>query len=796
MRPVLRGKALAVALTASALAGMGAVKGEDKMTASRSGLGEKAGTALAAAAREAIARGEVPGAVILVAVDGRVVYHEAFGHAMVEPRKVPMKRDAIFDMASLTKPCATALSLMILSEEGKLSLRDPVVRWLPRFTGGGKDAVTIAELMTHTGGLNDAGLYDPKNPMVTTADITGLLWTKELFAKPGAAYLYADYNYIALGLVVEAAAGKPLDEFFAERIARPLGLKDSGFLPPEGKRGRIAATARVKGEMLAGKVHDPRSADMGGVAGHAGLFSTARETWMIAQMLLDGGCLGKRRLISPAAANAMVSIQTPAGLRPRGLGWDMDPGGWGPRGNLFPVNGGFGHTGFTGTSLWADRETRTVVVVLTNRVHPDGEGDADPLRRRVANIVAGVVRSPAAAVKATAVKATGRTAVASGPASAVRVPRVLTGIDVLEEHGFRELAGRRIGLVTNLSVLDRSGRTTLEAIRGAKEVTLAAVFTPEHGLEAVLDSAVPSGGHDDLKVPVHSLYGERNRPSPEQLKGIDELVIDLPDIGVRFYTYHATMAYCMEEAAKAGVAVTVLDRPNPITGTRVEGPLLPKERWSFTGYTAMPVRHGMTMGEMALFFDADHSIGAKPRVIAVEGWTRDMWYDMTGLPWANPSPNIRSLAQAIIYPAVGMLEAANISVGRGTTAPFEKFGAPWMDGSRVTAELNSRGLPGVRFYPVTFTPDYGPYKGESCSGCGVFLSDRESFRAVLTGLAIADALNRVHGTAFRMEGMDNLLGAPRCRELLLALAPLGEVLASFADEEARFESARRKYLLY
>jgi len=678
--------------------------------------------------------------------------------------------------------------------------------------------------MTHTGGLNDAGLYDPKNPMVTTADITGLLWTKDLFAKPGTACLYADYNYITLGLAVEAAAGMPLDEFYMERIARPLGLKDSGFRPPERKRGRIAATAYVKGEMLVGKVHDPRSADMGGVAGHAGLFSTARETWMIAQMLLDGGRLGVRRrgeatsrklrfrvrrrgeatsrklrfrvrrLLSPAAAAAMVSVQTPVGLRPRGLGWDMDPGGWGPRGNLFPVNGGFGHTGFTGTSLWADRETRTVVVVLTNRVHPNGEGDADPLRRRVANIVASVVTKGAAPAP--------RKATAAAPApqkaarAAGRVPRVLTGVDVLKEHRFRELAGKRVGLVTNLAVLDRSGRTTLEVFREAKEVTLAAVFTPEHGLEALIDSAVPSGGHEDLKVPVYSLYGERNRPSGEQLKGIDELVIDLPDIGVRFYTYHATMAYCMEEAAKAGVGVTVLDRPNPITGTRVEGPLLPKERWSFTGYTAMPVRHGMTMGEMALFFDADHAIGAKPRVIAMEGWTRDMWYDMTGLPWANPSPNIRSLAQAIIYPAVGMLEAANLSVGRGTPAPFEKFGAPWMDGSRVTAELNSRNLPGVRFYPVTFTPDYGSYKGEACSGCGVFLSDRESFRAVLTGLAIADALNRVHGAAFRMEGMDNLLGAPRCRELLRALVPMPEVLASFAAEEAAFESLRRKYLLY
>jgi uncharacterized protein YbbC (DUF1343 family) len=780
---ILVAAALAAALAAGMAAGMSpAGNGEDGMGKGAVGLGRAAEKGLAEAARGAIARGEVPGAVILVATGGRVVYHEAFGHAMLEPRKVAMRRDAIFDMASLTKPCATALSLMILAEEGKLSLRDPAVRWLPKFKGGGKDGVTIADLMTHTGGLNDAGLYDPKNPMVTTADITSLLWTKELFAVPGTAYLYADYNYITLGMVVEAASGMTLDEYYARRIAGPLGLADSGFRPPAARHARIVATARVKGEMLVGKVHDPRSADMGGVAGHAGLFSSARDAWKTVQMLLDGGRSGRVRLLSPASVQAMISVQTSAALRPRGLGWDMDPGGWGPRGNLFPASRGFGHTGFTGTSVWADRATGTVVVVLTNRVHPNGEGDADPLRRAVANIVAARVSSSSPA--------------GPGGKPGRKPARVLAGIDVLEEHGFRELSGRRVGLVTNLSVLDRAGRSTLEAVMAARGVTLAAVFTPEHGLEAAVDAAVPSGGHEELKVPVHSLYGESNRPTPEQLRGLDELVIDLPDIGARFYTYHATMAYCMEEAARAGVKVTILDRPNPVTGTRVEGPLLPRERWSFTGYTAMPVRHGMTMGEMALFFDADHAIGVKPRVIRAEGWSRDMWFDMTGLPWANPSPNIRTLAQAIIYPAIGMLEAANIAVGRGTTAPFERFGAPWMDGARVSEELNSRDLPGVRFYPVAFTPDFGPFKGEECRGCGVFLADRESFRAVMTGLTIADVLNRVHGTAFRMEGMDNLLGVPRCRELLKALVPVGEVMASYAEEEARFERTRKKYLLY
>ncbi|MEK7476983.1 MAG: exo-beta-N-acetylmuramidase NamZ domain-containing protein [Candidatus Coatesbacteria bacterium] len=762
---------------ALASAGAGAVAPEPDVRASALPSAVRAG--IAVAVQDGIARHEIPGAVILVAVDGRVVYHEAFGDAQVEPSKVPMRRDTIFDLASLTKPLATGTALALLADQGVLTLRDRVSRWLPRFTGGGKEAVTILDLATHSGGLNDAGLYDPQRPMVTTAKVFDLLWTKELFVPPGTAYLYADYNYITLGKVVEAAVKMPLDRFFAERIAKPLGLTDTGFKPAKAKCARCAATERLGDRWLRGEVHDPRAHDMDGVAGHAGLFSTADEVRVIPQVLLDGGTWKGKRFLSPGAAAMLTHIQSPGGLRPRFVGWDTDPDGYGPRGDLFPF-GGFGHTGFTGTSVWADPGSRTVIVILANRVHPAGGGNADPVRRRVANLVARSVMPARSA----------------GSPVAPKLGAVLTGIDVLEADGFKALQGKRIGVVTNLSVLNAKGETTLSVLRRAPGVTIAALFTPEHGLEAKLDEKVPSGEDAVLKVPIHSLYGETFRPKPEWLKGLDALVVDLPDIGVRFYTYHATLGHCLEAAIAAGLEVIVLDRPNPITGLRVEGPRLPKERWGFTGYTSLTVRHGMTIGELGLLMNGEHAIGAKLTVIPVKGWRRGMWFDETGLPWANPSPNIRTLTQAILYPAVGLIEATNLSVGRGTDAPFEHLGAPWMDGARVARELNARQLPGIRFYPVTFTPVSGPCANEECPGVGLQLTDREAFRPVMTGLSIADVLRRVHGESFRIEGLDNLLGCPPARESLVALVSPDDIAAGWRDDEAAFEAVREKYLLY
>ena len=527
--------------------------------------------------------------------------------------------------------------------------------------------------------------------------------------------------------------------------------------------------------MLVGEVHDPRARLLGGVAGHAGLFGPAREVFAIAQMLLDGGRWRGRRLLSPAAARAMTVVRSSAGLHPRTIGWDTDPAGTGPRGDLLPP-GGFGHTGFTGTSVWADPASRTVIVLLASRLHPGGGGSAEPLRRRAANVVALESRE-------------------GGRPRCVR-SRVTTGADELARGGFVRLKGKRIGLVTNLSAVNRGGRTTLEMVKGARGVELAVIFTPEHGLEAKLEGAVKGGTHGKRSIPVRSLYGKTRRPAREDLAGLDALVIDLPDIGARFYTYATTMAYCLEAAAKAGVRILVLDRPNPITGTLVEGPLLRRTSFSFIGYSSIPVRHGMTLGELARLFNGGHAIGADLEVVRARGWRRGMWLDETGLPWANPSPNIRNLTQAILYPGIGLLEATNLSVGRGTDAPFEKFGAPWLDGGAVARDLNARGLPGIRFHPVEFTPDAGPYRGRRCGGCGAVLTDRESWRPVRTGVAIAEAIRARHGKEFALKGLDHMIGSSAAREALERGKSADQIAESWERDEREFRKLRKRYLLY
>jgi uncharacterized protein YbbC (DUF1343 family) len=322
-----------------------------------------------------------------------------------------------------------------------------------------------------------------------------------------------------------------------------------------------------------------------------------------------------------------------------------------------------------------------------------------------------------------------------GPANASPAPPastpVVSGIDALRADGFAMLRGKRVGLVTNHTGRARDGATTIELIQQAKDVKLVALFSPEHGIRGVLDANVPSEKDGRTGLLIHSLYGETRRPSAEVLAGIDTLVVDLQDIGTRFYTYMTTLAYVMEEAAKLKIAVVVLDRVNPVNGVQLEGPALDKAAVGFTGYfPAMPIRHGMTMGELAKLFNAENRIGADLTVVQMRNWSRDDWFDMTGQAWINPSPNIRNLIQATLYPGIGAIEGTNISVGRGTDTPFEQIGAPWIDGVRLADALNGRGLPGIRFYPVRFTPTSSKHANQECQGVFMVVTDRVALRPV------------------------------------------------------------------
>src|SRR5688572_1955660 len=668
---------------------------------------------------DAITQKQLPGAGVLASRKGRIVWHKAYGARVLEPVREPMSADTIFDVASLTKVVATATSIMILVERGKVLLSDPVSVYIPELKGEGRDRITIEHLLTHVSGY--APDYDLKERWTGYDEAIKRLIKEPLRNTPGSRFTYSDIGFIALGEVVARVSGMPLDQFAHKNIFVPLGMTSTGFRPAAGLVSRVAPTEKRRGQLsylgdtaanigaegevwLRGQVHDPTSYRMNGVAGHAGLFSTANDLARYCQMILDGGSLGGVRILAPLSVAEMTRprVISRSG-NTRGLGWDIDTTFSTNRGELFPL-GSFGHTGFTGTSMWLDPASETFVVFLSNRVHPDGKGDVGPLRGRVASIVAGAVTDTVAVERARGQSAKYYSEVVKSLQQfASRVDglgnstKVLTGIDVLERDNFKQLAGMRIGLVTNHTGRNREGRQTIDVLSKAPGVKLVVLFSPEHGIRGLADEKVSDSKDEATGLPIYSLYGETRRPKPEQLKDLDALVYDIQDVGARFYTYISTLGYIMEEAAKTKLPVFVLDRPNPIGGIEVEGPVADSDKLSFISYHTIPTRHGLTIGELGQLFNRQRKIGADLRVIKMDGWRRSMWFDETNLTWINPSPNMRSLTEATLYPGVGLLETTNVSVGRGTDTPFEIVGAPWIKGDKLADYLNQRGIPGVRF---------------------------------------------------------------------------------------------------
>ncbi len=776
-----------------------------------------------------IAMKKLPGAVVVVGRGDRVVWQKVVGNRAVEPKVEAMTADTIFDMASLTKVVATTTAAMILIEEGKIRLNDRVATFIPGFERYNKGNITVRHLMTHMAGLRpDVDLGD----MWTGYDKAIELAVEEVpTAPPGERFVYSDIGYFLLGDIVKRVSGQPLDEFTRDRIFKPLGMKDTTFKPaaslvpriaptelctpygwpcdvadavmrPERSASAMEAARRGAGdpadkEMLRGVVHDPTARRMAGVAGHAGLFSTAADLSIFVRMLLNGGTYNGVRILSPLAVDRMITPSTPPGERNvRGLGWDMDSSFSANRGELLPI-GSFGHTGWTGTSIWMDPVTKMFVVFLSNRNHPDGKGDVTPLRARVATVAASALTGISTDLLAETMSA-GRDFGASSPlpAPAPSVP-VLSGIDVLRAEGFALLRGKRVGLITNQSGRARDGATTIDLIHQAKDVKLVALFSPEHGIRGVLDEKVNTEKDEKTGLMIHSLYGATRRPTDEMLKDVDMLVFDLQDIGARFWTYTTTMAYAMEEAAKRKIPFVVLDRVNPIGGVGIEGPLLDKGQTGFTGYLpAMPVRHGMTHGELAQLFNAENKIGADLTVVQLRNWSRDQWFDSTGQAWINPSPNMRNLLQATLYPGIGAIETTNISVGRGTDTPFEQIGAPWIDGVKLADVLNARNLAGIRFYPVRFTPASSKYAKEECGGVFMVVTDRVSLRPVRVGAEIAAALSQLYGAKYELEAAARLFGWTEGLARLRAGDDPAAVTSPWSAVEGRWRLLRAKYLLY
>lgn len=371
-----------------------------------------------------------------------------------------------------------------------------------------------------------------------------------------------------------------------------------------------------------------------------------------------------------------------------------------------------------------------------------------------------------------------------------------TGIDFFEAHGFAPLRGKRVGLITNQTGVDSKGRRTIDVLAHARDVKLVALFSPEHGISGKLDASVADAKDPATGLPIYSLYGDTRRPTDAMLKGIDVLLFDIQDAGVRFYTYVTTMAYCMEAAAKHHIEFVVFDRPDLLGGEVIEGPILDADRTSFTGYFPMPVRYAMTLGELARMFNTENKIGADLHVFTMTNWRRNQAYDQTGLTWIPPSPNLRTLNAAFLYPGIEILQAAGVSVGRGTDSPFEIVGAPWIRADEFAADLNQRRIPGVSFAPADFTPSEGTYSRQLCSGVRITVINRDSLGSVRMGLEIAVALHRMYPERFQLDKIIGLLGSQSTLDRLKRGDAPADIVAGWSSDLEKFREMREKYLLY
>ena len=745
----------------------------------------------------------LPGAVLVVGDAHHVWLRRAWGLRAHSPVREPMTADTVFDLASLTKVLCTTTAVLQLAERGRLGLDDPVARHWPAFGRHGKAAITVRQLLSHSGGL-PAGL--PTGP----APLEALLALAPT-AAPGSTRTYSDAGFIALGELVQRVSRLPLDEYCRLRVFQPLGLPGLRYRPPPGEQARTAPTEPGGDRRQRGRVQDPLARRMNGVAGHAGLFGSADDLARFAQALLRAQ---RGETSVPLKTASLADLQRPQGPTGQadwyGLGWHLQAPLAAGRDALPPV-GTIGHTGYTGTGLWIDLVQQRFVVLLTSRLHgaPDtadaasaatgpAPGDARPLRRQLLALLAGL-QPPLDPARLRAHDAS-FARWADQPPPAPRATAVASGIDVLQADHYAALAGRRIGLLTHAAAIDRQGWRTLDRLRWAPGVTLVRVFTPEHGLQADAEGRLPSHPDPWTGLPLHSLYGERRRPDAAELQDIQTLVVDLQDAGARFYTYAATLREALRAAAAAGVELMVLDRPNPARADRVAGPMLDPGRRAFTAPTEMPVQHGMTMGELARYFAAEAREEGlavpEPTVIAMRGYRREAWFDQTGLDWAAPSPNLRRPAAALLYPGVAWVEGANVSVGRGTAQPFERIGAPWLDGDALAEALRARHLPGLEVRPLVFVPVAAPFAGQNCRGVALRVTDRERFDAQRLGAALVHALWHLAPRQFRIERTLGNVGSAATLAALQQDTPLDDLEARWADDRAAFMRRRAAALLY
>src|SRR6266853_2976214 len=456
--------------------------------------------------------------------------------------------------------------------------------------------------------------------------------------------------------------------------------------------------------------------------------------------------------------------------------------------------------------MWVDPYTNTYLILLTNSVTPRQGPQIIALRARVATAVAALLHLDLTSPdreRQLAITGYNEAATASRRLAA-RNGHVLTGIDVLEQDNFASLKQDKtqmtIGLLTNNTGVDGQGRRTIDALASAPGIKLAAIFAPEHGIFGAQDDLNVQNTTDSVTgVPVYSMYGgtdAKKRPPLDVLKTLDAVVFDIQDVGARFYTYPATLGYLLEAAAQTNTEVIVLDRPNPVNGSFVQGNISQPEFASFTNYHPTPIRHGMTLGELAQLYNTERKIGARLRVIPMQGWLRGDWFDSTGIVWVNTSPNLRSVNEAELYPGVAIVEGTNVSVGRGTDTPFEVLGAPWMKGRDLAAYLNGRDIQSVRFVPIVFTPSSSNYAGERCEGVNLIVLDRNTLESPELGIELAAALHKLYPNDFKLERMSDLLVNQAVLDAIGAGEDPRRIAEDWQERLEEFVRLREKYLLY
>ncbi|MDR0870189.1 MAG: DUF1343 domain-containing protein [Planctomycetaceae bacterium] len=735
---------------------------------------------------DAIAAKRMPGCVVCIGRTGKIGFLKGYGSKQIVPGPLKTEENTVYDLASLTKVISTTSCLAVLADRGKIDFDAPVSRYLKEFYTPEKVGITVKEVMLHIAGfVPDLGMSEFKDGSEKAKQ--NILNSKPV-RKVNEDFVYSDVSFQVLGYLVEQVSRKPLDVFAKEDVFEPLGMTETTYNPDAELSKRCAATQ----DRALGKVHDPRAFVTDGVAGHAGLFSTASDLAIFADAMLRIS-QGKESIFSKKTFEKINKNYLVAGDDYRGLGWDKFSGFSSNRGgNMSPQ--AFGHGGFTGTAIWIDPALDLYVIFLSNRVHPDGKGSVNALAGQIGEIaVDAVVRDKGlAGVSGQEIKIF--------DVKGLVQEDVLPGIDVLEKTKYAVLKGKRVGIITNHTGLTKDGRQIPKLLKDSG-VKLTAIFTPEHGLTGTEDHSNITDSKDPLTgIPVFSLYGKTRRPTPKMLDNVDVLVFDIQDIGARFYTYITTLLNAMESAAFAGKEFVVLDRPNPIRGDRVEGPVLKAGLERFVGCHLIPVQHGMTVGELALMFNEERKLGLNLTVVPCTNWKRSMDLDETKIPWVNPSPNMKSLTAAYFYPGNGLPEFTNLSVGRGTDIPFEWVGTPWIDKEKFAAALTANAaaakLEGIKFEPCEFTPPDRQYKGEKCFGAKFVLENRKTFRPVRFGVVLMTTLRQLYPDKWDVKNLDTLLLRDKTKQMILDNKPVAEIEADWQPELDRFMKRREAYLLY